>query len=580
MITSRVLVLFAILSIQVDSYYASIPRLISSIQRNLKLNGIIIVFPSNLSDEAADILNDGHWNEINFTVIMLSWDVIRTLPNTTSVGAAFMIMNGSSDQTIRTLNRIDHIFVRQRHLKYCLVYPSSYLQDPELLKIFLWLWTQNMLNVLIVFRCEHTKLLMKYTYIPFGTFRLLPLNDSNIFPDKLLNVEGYKITFDFGGRFLHGNKCFRRYFSRDFQLIKLFASALNAVALPTVLSKNRNRTEFLVTRITSVSEHQLVGEFKNQLYPMLMEKMCIIVPNSPTIPQFLNYFIAFHKEVWVVCFSSIVAMLITLHWIRRNRAMIFSETLHLIQLLANTPAFVNYSRLIRKEMLLIIPWTFAGVIVANMYLSTLTSLATHPLRIPEIKTIEGIASAGLRIAVRRTGDADLSVIRRSPFFEHIKNLTDILEPRDYYDRIFGINGSSCYLCTAIMWNIINKRQSQLNRHKFHIIREYFKFSFISFTVPADSVFRDKFNDLMFWAFGSGLYFKWFDDTYDELVQNGCLADLSVHQYSSAPASLKFSDLQGAWYLYFLGLVLSMVAFVVEWLLYEYRNRQRSLIVMF
>lgn len=581
MMTSQVFVMLVFLVVQVDHCYASsIPLLISSIQKNLRLNGIVIVLPSNLSFEAADILDDGHWNQINFTLTILSWDVIRNLPNTTSNSATFMIMNGSGDHTIDILNRKDHIFARHRHVKYCLLYPSSYLQDSELLQIFQWFWTQNMLNVLVVFRSQHTKLLLKYTYIPFGTFRLLPIYDSDFFPDKLLNVEGYKISFDFGGKFLRGGKCFRLYFSRDFQLIKLFAGALNAAAIPTILSRNRNRTEFLVTRITSVSEHQLVGEFKNQLYPMIMEKMCIIVPNSAPIPQFLNYFIAFHKEVWVICLTSILAMLFSLHYIRRRRGRLFNEILHLIQLLANAPAFVDYSRLVRKEMLLIVPWTFAGIIVANMYLSTLTSLATHPLRIPEIETIEGIASAGLRIAVRRTGDADLSVIRRSPFFENIKDLTDVLEPMDYYDRIFAINGSSCYLCTAIMWDIINKRQRQLGRQTFHIIREYFKFSFISFTVPEDSVFRDKFNNLMFWAFGSGLYFKWFDNTYAELLQNGCLAQETVHHDSLEPESLKFSDLQGAWYLLVLGIVISMLSFVVEWLLYIYRSKQRSLTVMF
>lgn len=144
---------------------------------------------------------------------------------------------------------------------------------------------------------------------------------------------------------------------------------------------------------------------------------------------------------------------------------------------------------------------------------------------------------------------------------NIEDVLVVVPPKEYYDSLFAFNASVCYLCSILMSNLIEKRQRQMVKNTFNVINRCYKYSYVSYEVPIDSIFYETFSHLIMWVFSSGLYYKWMDDIYDELVLDNCFE--ALNPLATEPTALRLLDLTGAWRTLRLGMGLAMVVFVFE-----------------
>lgn len=357
----------------------TIPETIVAMHRSLRINHQFLLFPSPTAD-ALTLLNDPIFQQsfISTTIFNLDRSTKQfNMPST--YGQLFIIiMSSNSRSNLRILFQLNDLLANHRNPSMCFIFSNKIANiHSHLRKISTWCWKRSMLNVLFIVR-DRDDGTHKFTYSPFSSFRLQPLSGGDEFyGNKMHNINRYPISFQYERSTNRSGDCFKRYMSRDAKLITLLAKQINGT--PVEIDDIQKRAEIRVTRMPALNA--VLTESRSLLYPMLMDKFCIVVPSASPLPLHLNYFLAFHAEVWASCFLSLAATLLMLLFVnRRRRQALFSELVHLIQLLANAPAFLDYSKLLLAEVFVLIPWTFGGVIVANMYLSALTSLTAHPFR--------------------------------------------------------------------------------------------------------------------------------------------------------------------------------------------------------
>lgn len=420
----------------------------------------------------------------------------------------------------------------------------------------------NCLNVLAVF----LEPLRVFTFIPFGTFRIHQLlANGPYYLDKLQNVEQYPMMFPSHIDYLRNyecEKCKEMYCGRDGHLAKLIIQKMNA-SRRQILRKHAVR--FCDLRSSYIHIYKVRPDRMHSLYPMLVDKICILVPAAKPIPLYMNYFLAFKQPLWISTILSILTTLIFWSYIRMpgmESRQIVSNAIYLIQLIFNAPAAINYANVSRKEFCFLLPWSFAGIVLTNMYLSALFSLTTQPLYETEIDSIEMINERKLRI---------VGPIAATEFRIRKENLQiDVINEKNFYGNFLGFNtnmGYISHLTDAIA--LLNWHQQRSNKRGFHIMKEIIDVTQISYLVRQNSPFRAKFNEILFSVFSSGIYYKWIDDTFSELQECKLLSVKDDLLSDSTSNDDLFEFFKWPIVLLLLGHFISFIIFSVEFVSYQF-----------
>lgn len=538
----------------------SIPLFVQNIRRSLYLEKQILLFPSNSTGDIIELLNNIDWfTSSSANTIICCDESISIKPNVTNE-LVIIIVDGDFSTIRSTMHCAARLLSNHNRLNYCVVFSKQPVGN-TLENLFRWCWAHYILNVLVIYQNQNTAEIMQFTYSPFGDFHIIQLNSQNeFFPDKLQNLHRYSIRFDVDP-FLRSDDCENKRVGRNLKLLYLITDRLNA---EPILVDNEKSDFYIPLSLTLHSEN-----IQEMLYPLIMEKQLLVVPGAVAIPQYMNYFLAFKPTLWLACGASLISILIARYSINaQKRISFFTEIVHLVQLLANSPAAINFDNMEPMEIGLIAAWSFAGVIITNAYMSALNSMAIHPFSKQQINSFEDIEASGLRILVSsRLNKSQLYNMHLLP--SRLNHLYEVVTPEDYYNTIFKLNTSYCYVA-SIMWASLKMaRQQHLGLQSYYIFKDSFKFSFLMYMVPANSVYTERFNELIMDTFGSGLYYKWMADNYDEFDRCKYFNDDQTgFGKVSHPVCLKMEDLVGAFMFFGAGLMLAIVIFVIE-ILFRY-----------
>lgn len=264
------------------------------------------------------------------------------------------------------------------------------------------------------------------------------------------------------------------------------------------------------------------------VYPMMTVPLGFAVPEALPYPQFSSYLLTLISNdlIGLSLFTiiAVVLILIIFRYIKQKRILCFESVADVLNLLMNDNGYIKYQRLSSIEVFLIVPLTFAGLIVVNGILSELQSYLTRPVIQPQINTIEDIYSSSFPIMT---------------YGEHLKTvlteaLGNLTKYKDWSEKIFVLpldeftehfisyNASESYFVTYKDIEHIQKAQKRLDIRGYHVPQINILGFYTSYFVNDKFLFFERLNEIMFLIKSSGLWELWWrnedDYQYDGIMK--------------------------------------------------------------
>lgn len=294
--------------------------------------------------------------------------------------------------------------------------------------------------------------------------------------------------------------------------------------------------------------------------PVGNDMICLVVPSAQKIPQWLKIFRCFTIDAWVGIFG--MYLLVTLFWYTLKSKSAPKKITFI-------PALETYSIFIAQSLSL--PKLdshrvfFAGCMLFNIILtgtfqSSLVTSFTTDTYYRNIKTLQEFDESGLKIGTTSVSLAEIFGSDGNPLYKTLRN------------KIILINGSSMDRAAlkrdiaAIERNADAKMRIKTDYtshdgfEMLHILRECPRSYHMSYIVSKGSPYLRVFNHVIVRFKEAGLIKKWSVDTVDAYITE------SRRGRESGSGKMKvftLYDIQTAFYLLIIGLLMSSVVFLVE-----------------
>ncbi|XP_034665404.1 uncharacterized protein LOC117899481 [Drosophila subobscura] len=419
----------------------------------------------------------------------------------------------------------------------------------------------SMLNVMLYFQ-QWSRHLIIYSFRAFPHFQLIKQNiltqgpaRLQMFVDQLADLGGKEIiaipdlsppnTFEY--KDASGETRFAGYLWR---FIAEFASSLGGrlkASNPTWVSGRTAASLYMLelTRNASVDfglTTTMITEksFKNYYqytYPMLYSSWCTMLPMERPMPvHSLFHRIMSCEAVVVVVTASLVLGLLV-------------------------PAILKYLGInFRGRLVHLTPRLLALVLVCACAAQLLSLLISRPTS-ARIDSFDDLLRSSLKIFGMRSEfyffDGDFRAKYASAF--HLTN-----DPSELYDNRNYFNTSWAYTITTVKWAVINAQQLHFSRPVFRLSHNMCFHGFMpgSLLIPPESVYRDRLHHFILRMDQSGLIAYWIRMSFYDMVRAG---RMTIKDYSQTQQlhALTLNDFRLAWHLSLLGVIISLVAFVLE-----------------
>lgn len=470
-------------------------------------------------------------------------------------GNTFMIIALNSSIFEVSFKQIQQIQYRIDTIKIGLFLSDVELLHDRLLHLLKWMWKARIINVFLAFYSKN--LLNIFTFNPFGTFELINLTGSdsyyNCFSNKFHNLRQYPF------RTLAALDSDYNY--PDDHLWETIIRVLNAsfTVVPytkepeTMISDDTIDVFRYVYQINSDRIH-------TSLYPLFENIYVIVVPEALPYPEFVTYLrkLALNKFFGYALLTILVLifLLSMFRQMKLQKFLIFNCAED-VNLLLNNNASIKYQQLSLKEVLLIVPLTFAGLIIVSSLISTLQSYFMRPIIQPQINTLDDISSSPYPILYSTQNideDNHLLTVENMKLTQKVV----LISPGELFDRVYSFNTSISFYYEIFGAKILLEIQKRLNIRGYHIPTQYYISKTInSYVVHMNSPFKERFNEIIHWVRNAGLYDKWYDN-YAKAIRIhkfNCSCDFP-HAIDEADNSFPILALIYGW-------IASGVVFIVE-----------------
>lgn len=281
----------------------------------------------------------------------------------------------------------------------------------------------------------------------------------------------------------------------------------------------------------SVDLTQMTGERNVTLYPMLMRFFTVIVPKASPYAAFEGILILASDSFAYYSITATLAVILTLvisRYVKCKKLLVFECFIDVLNLMINDNLRVNYSLLSLSEASLIVPLTFVGFLVSNVFMSNLKSHLTRPIVRHQIKTIEEIYSSPFPYLTYN----ERYIQKESELLENI------LKTGNWRNRMTVANSSEMIrlvnedaeitFCdyTHIVKFIAKKR-------KYHVSDVNLQWMWFSYNARYDFPFMGRINEIIQWVKVSGLYDKWRNE-YASRIQSQYANDLTEKNIETLP----------------------------------------------
>ncbi len=381
-------------------------------------------------------------------------------------------------------------------------------------QVFRWSWNAGIVNAICI--CNYfvedaaSSSLNVFRFDPFPTLKLIDVTESvsfeNYFPGKVPNYHRHPIRFVRILEWLLQNLEIKFWET----VVRVFNASMtmSSFDLPHALPYAQTDYVFIQEMIHNASD---------QIYPHRWIKLVMVVPHA--LP-YSNFFVYLRNTKWTIfvltLFGVIViatVLLIVSSYLQTKKLLFFRCAADVINLLMNDNSRISYGKLHRVDVLVIVPLTFAGLIVVNGIISLFQSYVTLPMYERQINTIDDLYESPFNI-----GSYDIWADRTIEMLEIITGHggwgEKVLESSvdEVVMEISNFNTSMAYPLFDNKAQAMLEVQKRLNIKAYHLMTNTNIDNFLfSFDLNEYFPFIEPINDIIHRLQAAGLMDKWFKD---------------------------------------------------------------------
>ncbi|CAD7080666.1 unnamed protein product [Hermetia illucens] len=413
---------------------------------------------------------------------------------------------------------------------------------------------------------------LMFTYHPFNNLQIIKLeNVSDFFANRLMNLNKHPL------KLIKFNSPPKTILPRDGEQVLGYFGHL----ITSYLQK-RNATVEIIPRVEEVSIYKEVIDYfasreldmtfgampmfyrniGEMSYPVIFEKYCVMVPAPKVVPVYRNFLQPFEDNVWIAVICGAAYMTVVTYIVSAvvdGRKDISAALTTSICFIIARGEIGIYSNLNRRLLIIYLLFFILGFILSNMYCAFLTTFLTAPSYERELKTLDDIAAAGLKIVAEC---AEVSYLLRHDIYKKYHPLLIGLMPIDIVKVKRSLNNTNPAFNPIDNFEYLDDIQKYQNDIKFKITDMCPYDVYYGVAFKDESILVEDFNSHIFLAQQSGLLDYWKTNAFFEAVRSGYL-HLKRGNKEFGPTQLTLIHLQISFYVVLSGWAISISAFFAE-----------------
>ncbi len=435
----------------------------------------------------------------------------------------FMIVVSGSvtfENNLNLLTQVKKIQLRQIDMKIGIFYPHSVTRK-DLHNLFEWSWKQRIINIFATTHSSQTEeirdansdpvnLLNIFTFNPFGTFKVVNITGSesydNFFLSQRSNFEKYPIATLYTDYTRHVNE---QLWLAIFDVMNVSLVRKESDAIAVLDEFCENEMCVLLHSVSSIDDFMI-----SPVYPLGITEIVVVVPEALPYSGFAAIVKAFNSNSVLIIFIAIaviITFLIFFRYRRLRKFVIFRSVADVLNLLISDNTYIRYQRLNDIEVLVIVPLTFAGLIIVNVSLGVLKSYLTSPIIQPQINTITDLYDSPFYIYTWADTWTNSTVKILSDQLKNV-NWTDRVRTIDNYflfnELVHSFNTSMAFIRDKYRADIQLNAQKRLNIRGYHISQVRLCPEIFTFLLNSDFPFIERVNEIIHRVTQSGLTSQW------------------------------------------------------------------------
>ncbi|KAL7733601.1 hypothetical protein ACLKA6_005061 [Drosophila palustris] len=520
----------------------------------------------------------------------------------------------------RILDMLNPRQPRRHFHKYLFIWPEA--NEQQLRQLFEGCWRKHLLFALAITGPQDI-----YDFDPFGADGLtLKKSARGRYIDKLRNLRGYQLRYSMFTQPLRALPLepveTEGYEAIDGSIARLFAEKLNATARYVIPADgeaygrclpNGSFTGAVRDLMQGVTDIGLNLRFVldciwpkvEPIYPYRRVIISLVVPAAGMRPEYRIFVDAFRNSVWHLLLANFLiafVIFIIFQWLLNCiTGEVGDSWFKVLDMLYKTHLGQPVEHFSRKSSLraFLMAWILFSYVLTSIYFGKLESSFVQPSYEQQLNDLDGLPALKLRVhGVTTMFDAVTSSLSD----RHYKALTAWrwIHPLKDSEHFFELSVSRRFKRTAfIMRDDVAKEflaityNAEEGRSSYHIVKQYLRSMPGTYILPLGSPYLYKFQMLMSAFFEHGFLDYWaqldvvkrsrstqsdefFEDLGDDTdlpSDGGNTADSQERRKKRVVLTMDI--LQGAFYLWIIGILLSIVGFILEQVYFRLRRSKRG-----
>ncbi|XP_046602648.1 uncharacterized protein LOC124296629 [Neodiprion lecontei] len=317
--------------------------------------------------------------------------------------------------------------------------------------------------------------------------------------------------------------------------------------------------------------------------PTNCESMCIVVPRSKMIPQWLQIFQCFSPLVWILLFCNVLVcgmirycLHSTLQDEKRRPSGLMEILIITAMIFANSPEKMPVSN---SERIFVGVCLLFSIIIVGTFQGSLYQEFTNPRYYRNLNTLAELDQSGLLIGTTSPNLGDIfGEDDNSPTLTHLRQKIKIFaksKVRTIDKAASGRNIAAIERRNDLMLSTKTKFLDEHGEPILHVVNECPRTYHLAYMVQRDAFFLKRMNVLLRRMFDSGLTTYWYNSTVDSLIMKHHYAMAKRIETRSKLLAFKFENLQISFITLGCGLLLSTIVFIGERIKFFYNTVKRN-----
>lgn len=451
------------------------------------------------------------------------------------------------------------------NVKIGIFFDRSITSSEIIKKLFHWCWDAGIVNIFSAFyfraKDDGRSSFNIFKYDPFETFDLINVTRSeslrDIFPNKFPNYRKHPMRFV---RVVGMRNLFY-----EVQLLDTLLRSFNASMSLTNITYKEATSKRAVDGILLQGSRLRQPTVAESMYPYKHSMLMLIVPHAKPYSDFGAYL---QNGTWkqVFTYTLVVVVLSSLFltisiYLRERKVLPFQCVADVINLLINDNSTIKYENLDRSRVFVIVPLTFAGLIVMNGIVSIFQSYITAPIYQPQMNSLKDLYTSTVSIMTNKVVGKDkfVNILKMNSEYDGWNSRVFETNLMQLSKEILKFNNSIAFFLENDQARALLEVQKRLSLKAYHLLIEEFSFkTLISFRLSPDFPFTEYLNDVSLRLSRAGLTNNWLKEDNEYMFQDAWKLNLN-REIHEEPSVSEFTVPTIVW----CGWITSVLVFICE-----------------